>query len=68
MPRSHEVGSKQGNLGRRSRLESCKTKWFGQCDWAISKQTDEVNAIGFWDGQSRGWSIHTSIDIQMTYS
>ncbi len=26
------------------------------------------NAIGIWDGQSRGWSIHTSIDLQMTYS
>ena len=46
VPRSHEVGSKQGNLGRSARIESCNTKWFGQSVEAACKHNQAMSAKG----------------------
>ena len=46
VPRSHGVGSKQGNLGRSARIESCNTKWFGQSVEAACKHNQAMSAKG----------------------
>lgn len=57
VPRLHGVGRKQGNLGSRSRPETCNTKWFRQSDLARRKQSSLKNH-GYGLGQPRGWGNH----------
>jgi len=70
VPRLHGVGRKQGNLGRKSRPETCKTKWFRQSDLARRKQSS-LKCVGIWLGQPRGWDNHIYALAQtnkMTYT
>jgi hypothetical protein len=70
VPRLHGVGSKQGNLGRKSRPETCNMKWFRQSDLARRKQSS-LNKHGYQVGQSGGWGNHIYALAQtnkMTYT